>query len=299
MLYFNVGIKSSALFFKIYLEICNTLIKMLLDLNGFKNVVRIMMKKFTLIELLVVVAIIGILASLLLPSLGKAREKGKFAVCKSNLHQWMLASTLHANDRDDFTAVGYVRSGWNLDFRLLNGDSVDDYPEEEDFKNYGTTWEDWLAYGVNEGSAICPSFSARNSSGPITSNGWGTAFLEPTGHMSGWGSLVFTSYMYTGGTQTDGGNFKVADGKPDLPKQFHDPDPAERVLGADINAFKEGGWNELRTINHRSPKGLYPMFQNVLFLDGHISAAYYKRMLTAADYSYSVVSSLHAFWESK
>ena len=93
-----------------------------------------------------------------------------------------------------------------------------------------------------------------------------------------------------------GGSFKVADGKPDLPKQFHDPDPAERVLGADINALKEGGWNELRTINHRSPKGLYPMFQNVLFLDGHISAAYYKRMLTAADYSYSVVSSLHAFW---
>ncbi|MCH2208096.1 MAG: prepilin-type N-terminal cleavage/methylation domain-containing protein [Lentisphaerales bacterium] len=42
------------------------------------------MKKFTLMELLIVIAIIGILTSILLPSLHKAREKTKSAVCKSN-----------------------------------------------------------------------------------------------------------------------------------------------------------------------------------------------------------------------
>src|ERR1043166_4471698 len=53
---------------------------------------------FTLIELLVVVAIIAILAALLLPTLGKAKESAKGAQCMSNLHQIALALTSYTED---------------------------------------------------------------------------------------------------------------------------------------------------------------------------------------------------------
>jgi len=57
---------------------------------------------FTLIELLVVIAIIAILASLLLPALASAKEKGKQAYCMNSLKQLSLAMTMYEDDNDGY-----------------------------------------------------------------------------------------------------------------------------------------------------------------------------------------------------
>lgn len=84
-------------------------------------------KSFTLIELLVVIAIIAILAALLLPALGKARDSVLRTSCQSNLKQIGIGFLSYQSDNGDYYPLVASPGNW------VQGDASD-----TDWFNTGT-----------------------------------------------------------------------------------------------------------------------------------------------------------------
>jgi prepilin-type N-terminal cleavage/methylation domain-containing protein/prepilin-type processing-associated H-X9-DG protein len=81
---------------------------------------------FTLIELLVVVAIIAVLIAILLPSLGRARDRAKTTTCLSNTHVLAQAAVVYANINADAVvpaAINYA-GGTDLGYFVLLVDGI-------------------------------------------------------------------------------------------------------------------------------------------------------------------------------
>lgn len=114
---------------------------------------------FTLVELLVVIVIIAILASLLLPSLSRAKEKARQIVCLNNLKQWGQAMHIYAYENDDYLppeGTGTtLNSGTGWYVALPRTIGINDY--------FTKPWRTNSAAPVEHCIWICPSNKTRSN----------------------------------------------------------------------------------------------------------------------------------------
>lgn len=173
-----------------------------------------MKKYFTLLELLIILAIIGILLSLLLPSLSKAREAARVAVCLSNQKQVSIAITGYQKE-----GIGFLPQMDKIDRFLLsrddgNGDIsawtcpsrnknlayvTEDRPMSYTFNLNGLKWVEKksLAKIYEPSTSLIYGDGRENFS-------WGTwIFIDPAGTLGGYTGWTNEVSFYNAGNQME------------------------------------------------------------------------------------------------
>lgn len=121
---------------------------------------------FTLIELLVVMAILALLASLLMPALGRARSKSRATACLSNARQ--ISAALFADEAGS-EQLAWLDSGKYGPVTAPNGGTVMGY--------LGRNWEErlralkYLPDTPRSGVWKCPEVTTAEMDA-LDSNGW-------------------------------------------------------------------------------------------------------------------------------
>jgi prepilin-type N-terminal cleavage/methylation domain-containing protein/prepilin-type processing-associated H-X9-DG protein len=115
-------------------------------------------KAFTLIELLVVIAIIAILAAILFPVFGRARENARRSSCQSNMKQASLAVMQYVSDSfmpnaNQSGAAGYDYSAWIPIHDYLKSEQILFCPSAPTLKLPGYASDDYYkqhyAFSIN------------------------------------------------------------------------------------------------------------------------------------------------------
>jgi len=198
---------------------------------------------FTYVELLVVIAIIGILAGLLLTSLGMARARVGRATCISNLRQINLATRMYADDHQDAIVLPAGPAGPITDYQI--------------YKEYVKSYAGYQGKpSANEKFFACPAdrfyYSWGGGRGKLHDKGF---CEEPF--------TDFTSYAFNGANRS-GTNFAGIAGRHLVSVRR----PARTLLILEAAALTPFSW-------HRPQKAVgdyrFPDSQNVVsYVDGHV-----------------------------
>ena len=196
---------------------------------------------FTLIELLVVIAIIAILAAMLLPALGKAKERAWTIACNSNLHQISLGFVMFGSDNDG----RYPQSGGSIPWNVFNSDAPTNGWMQQMFQ-----------YVQNTNVYHCPSnklLPAANQSSFNYFNGERAAFVAANYQAAAVEEkkILMPSLFVLSGDTLD---FEPADCDKD--------DYTQNCVGGPANGMPWEDWQA------------HSLGQNILFADGH--ARWYK-----------------------
>ena len=122
---------------------------------------------FTLIELLVVIAIIAVLASLLIPVLGKAKIKAQSTQCANNIRQLSVAWSLYADENSD-TLVNNHGVPETITRRQNWVNNVEDWGMSEENTNLIYLTSGKIAPYLSKATAVykCPSDKSKAECGP-------------------------------------------------------------------------------------------------------------------------------------
>ncbi|MCI5779689.1 MAG: prepilin-type N-terminal cleavage/methylation domain-containing protein [Lentisphaeria bacterium] len=228
-----------------------------------------MKKSFTLIELLVVIAIIAIMAGMMMPALGKARESGKTASCTGNLRQLAESVHLYSGTYDDF--LPSATGGWCCNRGTWIGKNVNQ--RRVDLRTTG-----FAVDSKNPAAKSCPSVlaDALAQLGPQTGDDSATSASVGTCRGGGYGmniNLGFRDSNYqpvrlrAGGVYNAARAVMISDtalewsaGLTVFPYYL-----APRTSVAAANCGTQTSWSATQQFRHNGRAA-------VAWIDGHVSA---------------------------